>query len=726
MKGGWKHNRFNYETEVTGYAETDLLKSARNDISSLVIREYIQNSLDAKRDEDENTPVVIKIYFTDNSGSADKYFGELKEHIAMPLFSRNMEEGTDIENAQWDDMLRAIRRYMNEGRNNKLKYPDKGRSLLPIKNLFELNQRCMIFEDYNTVGLTGSISADLGKKESTKTRSRFKLFIYNTDVTGAGGGAPGGSHGSGRKCLFYASCIQSFLVYTRRAEDPEEVVSGMSFTLPREPIEVEIGEKPYSSVSRFGEFNEYSESKEMSGCTDLRIVKDVKETFGLRRIGQMPGQQYVTETKDTGLSVIVPFPDVELSDENITLDILANYARTIFEGDLVVIQHFRNSKREESEYRVYDGASVIEHVKEIISKKEGEWSEVKRFSGEKREKRKKVDILKCLVELLERPNIHLDEPDVTLVGVKNNLVESFRKEINGKKKLGEKIKAKYENFELIHIHIKKLFQYNDDSKKERNGSYRLFLKRVNGEGHSLLMRGFTLYSSDKSIKKNEGFVSLSIALRKEDDKVNPYAEFLRKCETADHREAEKGKVGNTGVIDPKQHLNVFNDAYKIGAYLERVIQEKAEERIPDPLFGFPRDRRTDTSEGDKEQRERNIDGFSIVSSQGKGFTITATEALRKSRWTNTREKIEVHVDYIQDTGGGRSKNLRDDDLVPRFVIFLDQMKEDRIEKVDPLSNSSNGRVVYTYSSDFRIRGEIKDELDAEYEVYCKLIKEGEE
>ena len=703
----WRHNTLLSTTGVRVAPDSDLQKSAREDISSLIVREYIQNALDAfdhgkGESQSLKVPVVVNIQFVDVPRSVDRYFGELKEHIAMELYDTNKGIGEKPEDRQWKRLHTQIYDYLMREKGEKSatlnnvynKEPNRG--LKPIFDLFNLNQKCLILEDYNTTGLTGDISDDPDAEE--EVTDNYSKFMYKDGVTNSEGSS-GGSHGSGRKSLLYASCIHSILVYTRRDEDPEEVVSGISFTQARKN-----NAGRYLPESRFVDYKHGSRSDVilMQGHTDVEIIETVKGIFGLRKIRETAKKiTPILGSRDSGSSMIIPFPDRRLSNWNIRLDILVNYTLSIYRGKLVVIQHLRNLG---GKFR-YDKDNIRKTLKTVLDQKE----------YEHRGYREKRRIVRCFYELLEEEKQNTffqDEPDVTLSlddKFKDRVWDAFKEKVKGNKL--ETIKRKYDRFEIIYIHITKKFAYDVRGKEEKEGHYRLYLKKVSGEGYSLLMRGFTVHLDEANNRQREGYVSLTIALSSEDGEENPYASFLRKCETSDHRQIDESRGMNEDVENYREYVRGFKKAYQICEYLEESSRRRDGRRVEDPLFVLPK-------QEIRQVRNRSGDGFSIES-EGKQFRITATDFL-KNRGIKDGETIEVYAYYGQESSGGSSTPLKQF-FFPRFDIFLDRKYDDRIVKVENVEEG-NARVVYTNSEYFQIRGVITDDLDMEYYVRCKLVE----
>ena len=702
----WDHDVLIKKRRSGQLQDSNLRESVNNDVSSLVIREYIQNALDNKDlgKDQLGLPVVVSIRFTDKENSVNRYFSSLIEHIAM------LPRGT--RDKQWEDMRGQIYRYLNAEKEIRMRTKKRidyreHRSPKPIQDLFELNQKCMMLEEHNTTGLTGDIS-DVSEGESKFGNFVFELNTSDTTTTSLG------SHGSGRRSMLYASCIQSILVYTsRKNEKLKEVVSGISLTHSRK----DKYDTPYMPESYFVTPCHANNGKQTCGCTERNLIEDVKTTFELRR-GEngMEMTQALEEGDNSGLSVIIPFPDINLNDRNIKLDILLNFARTIIEGKLTVIQRFRE---EDKDPLIYNSESVKRIIIETLKENEGFLNSKSRRHGEGNA-RNKLKMIACINELFgETPLLIGSKPDFVFEMYrkeKSDVLQAFTKRVKAADKL-EEIRKKYEKFEPIHLRVKRKFFDKTEESRPKDGHYEIFLKKVEKKGYSLLMRDFMLYTGEITYnKEREGYISLTIAISESDGKANRnhYATFLRHCEALDHRKISADIGESANVEDPKYYINGFKNSYKICEYLERISKEYEVKVVADPFFSLSKKEKRRIRQI-KRRNRRNI-GF-VIESDKKQFTITAAEELVINEGKE-RTAIEVYVYYGEEDSRGR-KPLKDK-FLPDFTIFSDSIKEDKIERIEYIEGTSKSRVVYVNSKDFRIRGMIEDPLDASFYIRCKL------
>ena len=711
MLDGWDHTRIYSDTQIEGEVESDLHGSARLDISSLIVREFIQNAMDNRpqTQQQSGVPVVVNMYFTDRSGSVDRYFKPLVNHIGVG-------QDQDEEDRQWRHQSKQIVEFLNSEKRGKKKYKRQySREKGPILNLFDLNQKCMVLEDYNTTGLTGDISDD-----PTVKAGKFKRFMYRKNSTGTNKHS-GGSHGSGRKSLLYASCIRSILIYTRREDEPpEEVVSGISFTQVRRDVNGDM----YAPNSRFVEtYLDENKEKRMRGYNNKEIVEEMKRTFGLREVENEIKNIPTAKLNDkAGLSIVIPFPDRGLKDEDLELDILVNYALSIYDNKLIVIRHGREGNAHPV---VYHKDNIQEIMMRVINRKKSKKKESRIRRPRRGTRVDKINIVRAMHDLLVgiKSGVDLEKPDVILPldrEFKGRIEHAFKKQIETEKGI-RGIQEKYENFEVIYVHVKKEFVYEDRKKKDQTGHYRLFLKKEEEYGYSLLMRGFTIYLSDDENRSRKGYSSLTVANSKENGQYNPYAIFLRACETMDHRKVDKSIPDTTNVENHASCVRDFRDSYKICECLEQEVDERVDVLIEDPLFAYPRKKASlaDAVEDGKDSGgEISSENVFHIETEESRFIITPGGKLIE-RGFKKGDAVEVSVYYMREGSDGKRGEIKKD-LFPSFDISLDRKERDGIDHLR--KEKKEAEMVYINSIDFRIECTIKEEdVDAEYRVICELV-----
>jgi hypothetical protein len=252
-------------------------------ISNGLIREGIQNALDAQLDKTK--PVKIKITLVDYANglkpnSYKKYIAGLDEHL------RSADSG--IRN---------------------------------IPDLFNEAMGYLVFEDFNTEGLQGN--PDESKDIEINDRSRKHHFYYfwrNVGITGKAEDTLG-KWGIGKTVFPASSRINTFWGLTIQSDSKEELLLGQSI-LRKHNLESDSREWGYRPYGYFGNFSESSFFAKP--ILDKAFLNDFKKDFKLKRIDE------------PGLSIVVPFYKVEISRDLVIYAVIKQYFFPILSNNLSV------------------------------------------------------------------------------------------------------------------------------------------------------------------------------------------------------------------------------------------------------------------------------------------------------------------------------------------------------------------------------------------------------
>ena len=304
-------------------SKLDEFFSAQNAATSIV-REAIQNSLDAVRDRAE-APVHVR--FT------------LSEH-------------------DWDDIEQFV---STEDSGCTLNDHTSCNDLGSYAEDYEGQRiRCLAIEDYGTNGLTGSTD-----KDKALSGSNFVGFWWNEGITGKGRGTLG-NHGVGKTTLTRVSGMSTFWALTKRSDDDRLFLVGFS-NLPFH----QLNNFSYLGYGRFGETAD-------DGASFLPIengstIGSFARTFGLDR-------------SDYGLSVLIPAVSNNIEHGSILEAVLEDYYWPILRGDLTVSIRDKISDQEshieaeslddaiallKDKAKAAQTALLIERAKCVIKMKEG-------------------------------------------------------------------------------------------------------------------------------------------------------------------------------------------------------------------------------------------------------------------------------------------------------------------------------------------------------------------
>jgi hypothetical protein len=255
---------------------------ALGSLADALVREAIQNSLDARRPGEK---LRLRIYFPPPGAflageQRDRYLDGLTAHL------RSSHTGLSAET---------------------LPGPSESLSFLVI-------------EDFGTRGLQGdpAQSEDIELETENATRNDFFYFWRNVGRSRKHA-ADLGRWGLGKTVFQAASRINSFFALTVRADDGRRLLLGQSVL----KIHLLDGFRTYP-YGYFGHFaDDFALPVESADALE-RFARD----FGLER-GDSPG-----------LSVVLPYPDGEIGPQAIVESVLRHYFMPILAGDFsVAVEH---------------------------------------------------------------------------------------------------------------------------------------------------------------------------------------------------------------------------------------------------------------------------------------------------------------------------------------------------------------------------------------------------
>ncbi len=166
----------------------------------------------------------------------------------------------------------------------------------------------LVIEDFGTTGLNGSIS--------DRDEGNFYRFWHCAGVSSKGAGARG-RWGLGKTVFSSSSTIRTFFGLTHRADDGERYLMGQAF-LGNYKLN-EHFYKPYSDYSCNPE-----DLRRPSPYSDEATVEHFSSHFNLSR------------NNEPGLSIVVPFPDPEISAVELCIATIEHYFFPILRNDLAV------------------------------------------------------------------------------------------------------------------------------------------------------------------------------------------------------------------------------------------------------------------------------------------------------------------------------------------------------------------------------------------------------
>lgn len=248
--------------------------AALDSYSDALVREAIQNSLDAKI-KNSIDPVRVRITFPaandiPSAEDAAPYLDSLWRHV----------EATDVVNDTPD-------------RSGKVPF--------------------LLFEDFGTRGLVGD--PELSEDPEEGVLADFFYFWRNVG-RGKKKGEERGRWGLGKTMFPASSRIHAFFGLTVREGDTNPLLMGQS-TLSIHHVD---GNKHYP----YGYFGEQADDQFALPITDRARIDDFCSTFSVSRDGE------------TGLSVVVPYPRNEMEAVDVLKSVVKHYFYPILAGTLIV------------------------------------------------------------------------------------------------------------------------------------------------------------------------------------------------------------------------------------------------------------------------------------------------------------------------------------------------------------------------------------------------------
>lgn len=207
----------------------------------------------------------------------------------------------------WNELMNGMDGHIDAVR-------EKGRSV-GVELFSDINTSddvpALLIEDYNTVGLAGSI--DPVEWETASEDAHFGNFWWRHGQSGKSKGK-GGRHGIGKGTITQASDINAFIGISHRNCSPHLVGYGQATYWPHR---CEAGGPLYDSYGMFG-----APHKDFPYPFTGELASDLARKIGFDREGK------------NGLSLMIPFPKLEVTDEAIKLAVIKKCFYQICSGNL--------------------------------------------------------------------------------------------------------------------------------------------------------------------------------------------------------------------------------------------------------------------------------------------------------------------------------------------------------------------------------------------------------
>ena len=274
METKWHFTQRHPRATVSDSANDAFFTADRlKNLSEALVREGIQNSLDAASDR-ESRQVRVRIRLVKNPGEAAEKW--IKESFECTIEHFNKGILSDE----------------------------------PIK--FPLNSY-LVFEDFGTTGLRGDISAH---KLCEGSNNAFWSFFRAVGISGKKEDSLG-RWGIGKQVFSLSSLARSMFGLTVRQETPQRVMMGAATLRSRT-----IDDKDYDEYGRYGCAT--SDDAPIMPVEEPLLLDSFAQAFELERKNQQ------------GLSIVVPWVDERINIKDIQTGVIRNFFWPIFQGELEV------------------------------------------------------------------------------------------------------------------------------------------------------------------------------------------------------------------------------------------------------------------------------------------------------------------------------------------------------------------------------------------------------
>ena len=284
--------------------------TAAADLPERVVREALQNSLDARRDGET---VRVRFAFSGDeralpNDAAARYLDGLEPHI---------QADADADAAEWEAIAEA-------------------RSCLGRPMTW------LAIEDFGTTGLAGDVRAN----DSKETGNDFWGFFRSVGISPKGEDS-GGSWGLGKWVFPDASTINAYLGATRREGEERVLLMGMAVLRTHS-----VGDVKHPPYGQFAVADDHGDDEWLP----LPLDSDEDPDFVLTTLTDFE----LDRLDEPGLSVVVPYPRAALTSAAIARAVITQYFLPIVRGDLAVEVTAPGERR-----RVIDAETIDREVVDI-------------------------------------------------------------------------------------------------------------------------------------------------------------------------------------------------------------------------------------------------------------------------------------------------------------------------------------------------------------------------
>lgn len=273
--------------------------TSTSDLAERLVRESIQNSLDAARGDG---PVLVRFAFGGKDEAlpfdqAERYLDGLGPHLEAVALSDVDRPPTDTGNEDEDAAAYSAFDLIDKQ--------------VPLSYL--------VVEDLGTKGLTGDIQRNSEFEKDNRFWGFFRSVGISPNVRGTGG-----SWGLGKWVFPDVSRINAYLGITRRPDEQRHLLMGMAILKTHHDDADKYPPYGQYAVCSTAEDAEWLPEPVDSDDDSDGVLDTAIEDFKLQR------------HRDAGLSIVIPYPNEELKPDEVERAVVTQYFLPIVYGDLEV------------------------------------------------------------------------------------------------------------------------------------------------------------------------------------------------------------------------------------------------------------------------------------------------------------------------------------------------------------------------------------------------------
>ncbi len=404
--------------------------TAAADLPERLVRESIQNSLDARRG-DETVEVRFAFGRGDHTlakGAARPYVEGLERHLTALADARTAPGGSGGDEKEEEALFRAW-------------------------ELLERPLEYLVVEDFGTTGLVGDPEAN-GEMESGND---FWGFFRSVGISPKPEDAAG-SWGLGRWVFPDASGLNAYIGLTRSHEQGTKLLMGLAMLKTHH-----VGDQKYPP---YGFFAAPSDEDDDDWLPMPVLPSGVKRGF----IERFESDFNLRRSDEPGLSIVVPHPHEDLTPKALERAVVTQYFLPILRGDLQV--RIRNSVGEV----VIDSSTLESAVRRVRDGSDDESARAQRDD-------ETVEALNKAIRLARWASDQEDHTEISfpVSRLRETVDELEVKELRRRYEAGERLAFRL----TTHVNRRK-------AARSEEASFRVYLERAEdlaSGGHNYFVRG---------------------------------------------------------------------------------------------------------------------------------------------------------------------------------------------------------------------------------------------